>query len=173
MKVFGSLASIRVDAVATRASIDAELRAIFHDATREWVRTIIRIVPSWSGMSRASVRKIADKVGEAVFDNPVNGTDRHGRIRKAPDRRQQGFNQAHAIFVDKGPIYFFEWQSIVEHFLFNELNNANAFGFHLRKPGPYHSQKIAADAFTRIVDSRLRGFKIAKHIKYNVKTIGV
>lgn len=139
--------------------LEKEFGSILEDGTKAWVEEVKSIVPNWSGMSRASLAPIADKVGVPLF--PLGPTE-----SGIPNRVAQGQASGEAK-LQKGPReYFFEWKSTVFHFIYNESNNANNVGFRLRNPGPYHSQQRAARAFFGVVIPRLR--KVGSDIKIKV-----
>lgn len=149
--------------------LDKQSREILLDGTTEWVRTVSAIVPNWSGMSRASLQPIAEKVGVSLFASPVGG---------APNRVAEGRAKGEATLhpIDTGGRdfrYFFQWRSTVFHYVYNEFNNANLVGFHLRNPGPYHSMRQAEQSFFRTVNPRLRAiqFNVGAHIKVVRKQI--
>ena len=146
-KLTGSLGLVELDIAAFEAALDQKLTKILVEGTAEWVRTVSAILPNWSGESRASLRPIADLVNIPIFASAVAG---------APDRvskgESEGFGELHL-----GPgQYFFEWRSQVFHLAYNELNDANAVGFHLRNPGPYQSQRQAEQSFFKTVNPLLR-----------------
>ncbi len=165
-KMTGQVTLVNLALDALLRDLDKEFTDILVTGTREWVRTVVSIVPSWSGMSRASLKPIADLVGEPVFSSPTSG---------APDRQLQGEALGEGkLNLGEGNIYSFTWKTSVFHFIYNESNNANLVGFHLRNPGPYHSRDAANQAFERAIQSRLRAVEIRfkAHIKIKRKKIG-
>lgn len=157
-RIVGTLAGLTLDLNSLLKELDGRCQSIVRSGAVEWVRTVAAIVPNWSGMSRASLKPIADLVGVPLFVTVVPG---------APDRRAEGESQGEAKFETDKNIYVFEWRSTVFHFVYNESNNANLVGFHLRNPGPYQSQRQAAEAFFRTVNPQLRQlpFNVAKHTR--------
>ena len=158
-KITGTLNLVGLDLAAALADLDRQCTAILLLGAREWTRTVVAIVPTWSGMSQASIQPIADLVGVPVFSQPV---------ASAPDRQLDGRARGSATLVlGDGGEYSFEWKSTVFHFIYNESNNANNVGFHLRNPGPYHSQRQASESFFRTVNPRLRAIQLnlGTHIK--------
>lgn len=124
-------------------------KAILRAGTTAWVEEVKAIVPNWSGMSRASLKPIADLVNVPIF--PLGPTE-----AGVPDRVGAGQALGDAK-MKNGPLeFFFEWRSQVFHFVYNESNNANNVGFRLRNPGPYESQRKAAKAFFEVVNPELR-----------------
>jgi len=169
-KITGSVAIVRLALDALLKDIDNQCRDILLAGTTEWVRTVVAIVPNWSGMSRASLRPIADKVGVSLFASPV---------ASAPNRVAEGEAKGEATLhpIDTGRRdfrYFFEWRSSVFHFVYNEFNDANLVGFHLRNPGPYHSMRQAEQSFFRTVNPRLRNLQIrlGAHVRVIRRRIG-
>jgi hypothetical protein len=163
MRIVGTFALLSFDLGKARKALDDELNDIMLQATRAWVRTVVSIVPTWSGASQSSIEPIARLVGVPVFSSPVSG---------APDRRDTSKGQAD--FDISGPKKFFRWNTSVFHFIYNENNNANLVGFHLRNPGPYHSQRKARTAFQSVVRQRLSRLRsrITRHIKVTTRTVG-
>jgi hypothetical protein len=146
--------------------LDVQCQQIIMDGARAWVQTVAGIVPNWSGMSRASLQPIADKVGISIFAAPV----RPGVPNRVAEGRASGSATLHP--QDDGGRdfkYFFEWKSTVFHFVYNESHNANLVGFHLLTPGPYNSMRQAEIAFFRLVTPRLRQVKI--NLGGNIKVI--
>lgn len=168
-KMTGQVTLVNLALDALLKDLDKEFTDILVTGTREWVRTVVGIVPSWSGMSRASIKPIADLVGEPVFSSPAAG---------APDRQTEGeaLGEGKLNLGESKNIYSFTWRTNVFHFIYNESNNANELDppFHLKKPGPYHSRDAANRAFERAVQSRLRAVEIRfkAHIKIKRKKIG-
>lgn len=124
-------------------------KAILRAGTTAWVEEVKEIVPNWSGMSRASLKPIADFVNVPIF--PLGPTE-----AGVPDRVSAGKALGEAKMKNGPTEFFFEWKSQVFHFVYNESNNANNVGFRLRNPGPYESQRKAAKAFFEVVNPQLR-----------------
>lgn len=163
-KLTGSLGFVNLDIAAINASLDQKLTKILIEGTVEWVRTVSAIIPNWSGMSRASLRPIAELVNIPIFASAVAG---------APDRTGEG-EAAGSGELHAGPgQYFFSWKSNVFHLAYNEKNNANLVGFHLRNPGPYESMRQAQQSFYRTVNPKLRALdpELAKFIGVIRKSI--
>jgi hypothetical protein len=162
-QITGQLAELRLDLDKMLRDLDRQFTDVLVKGTQEWVRTVAAIVPNWSGMSRASLQPIAELVGVAVFASPVAG---------APNRVGEGRSLAipppKLVLGDNGQ-YFFEWRSQVFHLVYNENNNANLVGFHLRNPGPYHSMEQAEEAFFRTVNPLLRA--VRPDFDSNIKVI--
>lgn len=164
MKMIFTTIELELDVNGAKKSLDKEFEEILMDAARAWVREVASIVPNWSGMSRASLQPIADLVDYPLFAGPVPG---------APNRVSQGRAEGYAELRIKGGQFHFYWESSVFHYVFNENNNANNYGFHLRNPGPYHSVRRANKAFFEVLNRRLQNltFEIGKHIKKRKRVV--
>lgn len=66
--------------------------------------------------------------------------------------------------------FTFHYSTSLRHLIYNEYNNANLVGFHLRNPGPYRFQEIGQEAFRRFAQS-VRLPSPFNHLK--VKTLRV
>lgn len=158
-KMISTLIDIKLDVAGATRALEQEFHDILFEGTKAWVREVASIVPNWSGMSRASLKPIADLVDLPLFAGPVAG---------APNRVQSGLASGFAELRIKGFSYHFYWESTVFHYVFNEYNNANKYGFHLRNPGPYYSMKKAETAFFNYVNPRLKKLKF--NLGQNIKT---
>lgn len=158
MKFEGELNLPGFDLEAAKRALDAECKQILVEGITVWIEEVETIVPNWSGESRASLRAIGNLVGVPVAAYPVRG---------APDRVAKGESEGYAKLETGGFKYLFSWKSDVFHLAYNESNNANAVGFHLINPGPYHSQRIAKAAFDSLTTRRLKSlkFKISTYFK--------
>lgn len=153
----GSFAGLTLDFRAAKIGLEKELKDILKDGTRAWLITVRSIVPVWSGASLAQFQELAEKVDLSWPISPVAPIDRRGLGRASAD----------VEYHDAGPVFFFRWSTSLFYFIYNEYNDANKVGFHLRNPGPYHSQARAANAFKFTVEQRLSRlrFDVRKYIK--------
>lgn len=158
MKLTAEISMPSFDLDAAKKALDVECKSILVEGVKAWVNTVESVLPNWSGESRGSLRPIAGLVGIMVFASPVRG---------APDRVAFGESEGEAKINNENFQYSFYWQSKCFHLAYNEFNNANAVGFHLINPGPYHSQALATAAFKAVTNQKLRNlkFKIGTYIK--------
>jgi hypothetical protein len=163
-RLTGHLAQLEFNLDAQLKKLDKKAKDVLTHGVSEWVRTVASIVPTWSGMSLASLKPIANLAGVPLFV---------GVAPTAPDRRSAGEALGEAKLEITKTTYAFEWRSRVFHFIYNEFNNANLVGFRLKQPGPYHSMKAAEEAFLRVMNSRLKELKfdVQDDIKINRKDI--
>ena len=157
-KMTGTLALLKLDDKGLFAALDEKLHNILVEGTVEWVRTVAAIIPNWSGQSRASLKPIADLVNVPIFVTTVSG---------APNRQAEGQALGFARLIKQRGVYGFEWRSNVFYLAYNEANNANLVGFHLKNPGPYESQKQAEQSFFRTIKPKLKSldFGVGRHIR--------
>lgn len=163
-KMTGEFVKVQLALDSLINDIDNQCREILVDGVKAWVNSVASIVPNWSGMSRASLQPIADKVGITIFASPV----RPGVPNRVAEGRASGSATLHPLDDnDVDGKYFFDWQSTVFHFVYNESHNANLVGFHLINPGPYESMRKAEIEFFRLVTPRLRNVQVrlGAHVK--------
>lgn len=159
------LKQIRLDKALALKTLDQELGEILVEGTRAWVRTVISVVPSWTGESRGSIQPIADLVGVPVF------------IKVAPsapgNRVSRGRAKGTARMIKSKGVFQFQWNSRVLHFAFNEVANANLYGLNLINPGPYESQKKGKEAFFKAVTPMLKSYRWRLYRFFKIKTLKV
>ena len=156
-KMTGSFALVSLALDSLLTDLDNQCRDVLVDGVKEWVRSVAGIVPNWSGMSRASLQPIADKVGISIFASPVR-PDVPNRVAEG---RASGSATLHPLDDNQRDFkYFFDWKSTVFHYVYNESHNANTAGFNLIHPGPYHSMRQAEIAFFGRVTPQLRKIQI-------------
>jgi hypothetical protein len=164
-RLTGNFNALKLDLEGLKRDLRHDLTDILINGTQAWVRKVADIVPNWSGMSRASLQPIASLVGVPIFASPVDG---------APNRVAAGRElavPAPRLAIDDRGQYYFEWHTQVFHFIYNEFNNANLVGFHLRNPGPYHSMAQAEREFFLVVNPQLRA--IQPNFDANIRVIRV
>lgn len=150
MKMTANLAVPVFDLEAAKRALDGEYQRILIEGVKEWVYTVESIIPNWSGESRASLRALASQVDIEIIAFPVAG---------APNRVAKGESEGEAKLKTDNFEYSFYWKSSVFHLIYNESNDANAVGFHLIQPGPYHSMAAAAAVFNKYVKERTKALK--------------
>lgn len=114
-------------------------------ATMEWLDTVLKEIPVWSGASRATFLALANQINYGVDISPV-----------AMDRTSQGVIQSSGEIVtdiSKGR-YVFSYNTTLPWLVWNEYHNANVepdstLFYRVLKEGPYMFQIKGAAAFTR------------------------
>ena len=120
---------LHFDEKGYKKRVDEVIRIVIKEAMRRWLRKALKIVPSWSGMSRASLRPLGQYLHVAVPIDVVEG---------APDRIAQGVAKAVTDFLKvSGGRYTFKMGTKVKHFKINDAYDATQWGFRLKNPGPY------------------------------------
>lgn len=167
-KMTASLSLVKLDLKAATKALDQQFTNILKEAVAEWLRTILAIVPVWSGASHYAFKELADAVDVPVTAFPVTRIDSQGRTRRAPDRRRLGLESSSSTLTTTAPIYSFEHVTNLFHYLYNEENDATVHGFHLIRPGPYRSRAKARVAFDSTIKPRLRAFKfdVRAYLRY-------
>lgn len=147
-KLVGSLVKVELGK-RTAFFLNSRFQNLLVEATKIWLGVMREEIPIWSGMSQSALKPIADAVDVPLFIRPVSG---------APDRTAEGeaAGAGSGLETSRG-VYELVFNSAVPHFAVNEFTDATKFGFRLKRPGPYHSQEKAADAFFDYIDSQ-RGF---------------
>jgi len=173
MSLRGSLASISFDAKTYQAYFDKQMVEILKSSIRVWLAVAVSKIPVWSGMSRATLLKLADQVGYQIAIFPVVKIDHTGRLRVAGDGRSEGRENSKGELFTTFPKYGFYWESTVPRLNTNEEHNVNEKGWHLITPGAYHFRLAADEAFTRAVREQITRFKynIQRGIKVTTRRI--
>lgn len=139
----------RVDFNRFQTALHERLSEALVQAAFKWLEaTATDIVPVWSGASRATFSPLASQIGYVLTLAPVP---------TAPNRVDLGIANGTGTFeTDAGQgLYRFTYSTTLPHLIINEYYNANTFinpktglpYFHLRRPGPYHFQRVGARVF--------------------------
>jgi hypothetical protein len=162
MKFTGTLRAARIDMQKYRAALDACLREAISQGLMEWLEaTVIAEVPVWSGASRATFLALARNIEYNIPIFPV-----------VPSRVGQGVSQSSGTLEANAGTgrYIFSYQTTLPWLIVNEYFDATQWGFHLKKPGPYHFQSKGEAAFRKFAE-RVRlpdPFTCLKTIKIKV-----
>jgi len=127
---------------AWRAALAESLNLHINQAGIRWLNaTAISKIPVWSGASRATFLHLAQELNFPI-DIQVSPTAKTPRI-------SLGLANSSGELDDNGNdgIVMMKYSTSLDHLVFNEYNNANAFGHNLKTPGPYKFQDAGADAF--------------------------
>jgi hypothetical protein len=138
MKFTARFATPRLDTSTYRTALDSAMREVLSQAVMEWLARVLDEVPVWSGASRATFLKLANTIGTAVPIVPV-----------VPSRIDMGYAASNGkLNINEPPgQYTFTYDSELFHLFINEYYDATQWGFHLKKPGPYHFQAKGQIAF--------------------------
>ncbi len=153
-KMFGNLIALKLSP-AIVSSVRSRFKKINRDGVKAWVETAAAVIPQWSGMSRATLKKLGDRVGVPVAAFPVPGPSG----RQPPNRVAEGEAQSEGKLIEKSDIYGFFYRTSVFHLAVNENNDANErWGFRLTNPGPYNFRLKADLAYFKEIRSQLSKF---------------
>lgn len=142
MKLTGKFVAPRLNLARYREVLKKHLHEAIAQALMEWLMaTVINKVPVWSGASAATFRAVANYIRYTIPIVPVAAIG---------SREAQGEVQS-AGQLDAGDTkpgrFVFTYQTTLPWLLVNEYYDATQWGFHLKKPGPYHFQQAGAAAF--------------------------
>ena len=99
-----------------RRSVDAKMLEATKEGARVWLDTVLAIVPTWSGASRATFEALAQAVGYNVT---------YGPIRSFKDRRRLGQGTGFGgLRRDGAGRYSFYYRTDLRYLIFNEANQA-------------------------------------------------
>lgn len=126
-----------------RRAIDKRLLESTKKGAHVWLDTVLAIVPTWSGASRATFEALAQAVGYKVT---------YGPIRSFKDRRALGQGAGFGGIEKNGSAgYRFTYRTDLRYLVFNEANRATkgvAGVFKgLIKPTPYKFFDAGEKAF--------------------------
>jgi len=137
--------SLAIQTSAWKTALAESLNHHIHQAGIRWLNaTAIEKIPVWSGASRATFLHLASELNFPI-DIQVSGT--------AKPRINLGMAKSSGELDDNGRdgIVSMRYQTNLDHLVFNEYQNANAYGHHLKNPGPYQFQKAGQRAFNAYV----------------------
>jgi hypothetical protein len=147
MRFSGVFQYPRLNMAAYRATLQERLTELLKQAVIKYLQaTAEGKVPVWSGASRATFSKLAQKVNFTLTIAIASG---------APSRIEWGDSQGVGLFETGTPgLVSFTYSTTLPHLIINEYHNANTFArpgggyyFHLTHPGPYHFQEAGQAAF--------------------------
>lgn len=152
-RLTGNLLALKISSTLIK-NLDSRWKKINRDGVKAWVETAAAIIPQWSGMSRATLKKLGGRVGVQVAAFPMPGPSG----RKPPDRVALGEQQSEGKLIEKLGTYGFIYSSNVFHLAVNENVDARQFGFRLVQPGPYRFRLKADLAYLREIRKQLSSF---------------
>lgn len=152
-RIFGNLTAIKISPVLIN-NLNSRWKKINRDGVKAWVETAAAIIPQWSGMSRATLKKLGDRVGVPVAAFPVPGPSG----KQPPNRVSEGEQQSSGKLIEKLGTYGFIYRTNVFHLAVNENVDARQFGFRLITPGPYRFRLQADLAYIKEIKRQLSTF---------------
>lgn len=123
-----------------RKEMEEEIR----EAARDWLRTVIAIVPVWSRASHATFKPLADEVGFVIPTQPLIA-------RK--DRSDLGERESVGRLEISNDSFHFVYETNLRYLAFNEFNSVSPgdpgvfSSTGLKNPTPYNFTGQAADQF--------------------------
>jgi hypothetical protein len=98
-----------------KGAIDRRVLNSTKEGARVWLTTVLAIVPTWSGASRATFEALAQAVGFTVT---------YGPITAFKDRRALGQGAGHGGLEKTPGGYSFYYRTDLRYLIFNEANVA-------------------------------------------------
>lgn len=136
------LKKLDFDLNAWKREMRREMEEEIKEAAREWLRTVIAIVPVWSRASHATFKPLADAVGFVIPTQPLES-------RK--DRSDLGESVSRGELEITDDTFHFIYETNLRYLAFNEFNAAgigdsNIFAG-LDEATPYNFTGRAAEVF--------------------------
>ncbi len=149
MKFKGSLTALQFDLEGYRKRLHGHMTEVITRAAVDWLDTVLREIPTWSGASRATFLTLAREAEFNISITPKSTSKRGLGI---------GVGASHgtgSLVADPGKgEYTFSYSTSLPHLIWNEFNSPegdpNVFKG-LKKPGPYHFQIKGRETFKKIV----------------------
>lgn len=145
MRFTSELSLIDLDLRGYERAVDRELTEKTKEAARSWLRTVLVIIPTWSGASRATFEDLASKVGFNVT---------YGPQRSFKNRRPLGRATGRGNVSREGHTWFFTYETDLRYLAYNEFNHVvfgqapNVFRREgLLNPTPYRFQEAGRKDF--------------------------
>lgn len=162
MKFTGALVSIEMDMADYRQRLHESLSEEIAHVASVWLEAVLQEIPIWSGASWATFTKLSREIGSTLAISPAV-------------KSRISYGQRHgdgALTANKKKVeYTFEYSTDLRWLVHNEFNtpesDPNVFA-KLKKPGPYHFQRIGRAAFEKhAADVRLpnpwKSLKVTRH----------
>jgi len=163
MKLTGHFAAPRLDLERYRRQLAKHMAEVVSQAAMEWLDRVLMEIPIWSGASQATFTHLARDIG---FQLPIGSDSSYEyamSMRRAnvpvEVRIPRGIAESDGGIVlnDKAGLFYFHYSTNLPWLVWNEYHNANIepdpmLFDKLRKPGPYHFQKLGATVFKAFAD---------------------
>lgn len=130
---------------------DAFVKDVIEGAAREWVRAAVKIIPVWSGASRATLQALADAVNEPLQIDPRSD---------APDRIGLGRLMSRGGITKEGKAsYSFYYETTLRYLIANETTRVKprteGLFSSLIQPTPYNFRAAGDRAAQAYINRRL------------------
>ena len=141
------LSEIVLDTDSWKKELDDQMDEQIKEAARDWLKTVISIVPVWSRASQATFKPLADAVGFVIPTQPLVAGE---------DRTALGRQLSKGGLEITSTSYHFTYETNLDYLAFNEFNHAefpNAGIFSpagLKTPTPFNFTGQAAEQFMQI-----------------------
>ena len=150
MRFTSKVSLLNFDKRAYLAHLDEVMIENTKEAAREWLETVLAIIPVWSEASHATFNELAEAVGFNIL---------YGRSVSKKNRKLLGFREGRGGLDLKGKgEWYFYYISTLRYLNWNEYNHAvkgdgsGVFG-QLRNPGPYKFQEAGENVFRSFAEN--------------------
>lgn len=154
-----SITAVTLDLNAWKRQLQKEMEEEIKEAARDWLATVIAIVPVWSRASHATFKPLADAVGFTIPTQPlVAKRDRSGLGQSVSSGRLETTKET----------FHFVYETNLQYLAFNEFNHAefpDAGIFSpqgLKTPTPFNFTGRAAEEFRRRTPELPNPFRFLK-----------
>jgi hypothetical protein len=130
-------------------------------AARAWLKAVLIIVPTYTGMARGSLKPLGQFLRVAIPINPVA----HRRGHSIATGEAKGSFQ----FSQGKPLATFSFRTDVAHFLINNYYDVSDI-IHLIEPVPWQAFKAGADAYDNYIKENLKK-KIPKISSFLIREV--
>jgi len=135
----------KFDVLGYERNLQTFMAAYIKESGRIWLDAATEHIPTWSGASRASFRKLARALGTSIQMGPQ-------RSRKNREALGEDTSIGEIILDPQRDFYGFQWGSNLRYLKYNEFNHATPGPapqptWAEIKGTPYHFQKKALDAW--------------------------
>lgn len=147
MKFTTQLQKIDFDLKGYLKVLDASMEEHTQRAARSWLYTVLQIIPTWSGASRATFEALGSSVGFTVT---------YGPQRARLNREYLGRMASRGGVEKQGSQTYFYYETDLRYLEYNEFNRATPgapprpYGY-LRNPTPYRFLEAGAKDFKSYV----------------------
>jgi hypothetical protein len=143
----GGFDFIGFDQVEYTRRIEIVMGQIIREAARDWIRAIIKSVPSRNGFPvlTGAARSTLVPLGRFLRNVPVTVNPVPGQ----PDRRKEGEDSSSFKIVTSETEYLFEWSTTLDHYRINDQ-------YPVIKSAPWHTMDAGADAFVESANRKMR-----------------
>lgn len=173
LKFRARLSFPKFDAKKYTQKLEEECQTQVRQGARAWLRAVLTRVPVWAGTSQGSLKPLGRALNIAI--NPVAVASARKRKGFGVDFGSSiGESQGTFKFSRQGKRFIFTAETNVDHFAYNNENDARADGIHLtHEPIPWQAFQYGDEAFQKYMNDNLgkRIPRIKDFISFKTKVV--